>query len=329
MAFTGNCFDGDVTLEDAEGSSTNQISGMDPRDTSCSNLHFASLDVIPHESHDFGSAILNRNFCDDDVTEALPVIPVAFPFHNVDVDTVSQDQVRTPASGECSGSDSVEFCTSVVDDISSMTIFTDCINGVCHCRHLVGDAPAQLKPCRAAQFLFGPNALTSISDDEGLFLWQGLVQGFKIVDPDCRASYSCSNYDSITGDVFKDEMTDLLLSELDSSKVTKAASPPQCIHSLGAVRKSNGRLRPITDCSRPDGASINNYMLSTFRSFNYNSVDTAVQLLAPLDYMSVVDIASAYRSVNVHSSQVKFQGITWDFGDGDEVLLDHRPPLRT
>ena len=84
------------------------------------------------------------------------------------------------------------------------------------------------------------------------------------------------------------------------------ACPPQCVHSLGAVKKSDGRLRPITDCSRPDGSSINNFMGTTFESLNYNPVDSAVPLLLPYDFMSVVDISATYRSVNVHVDHVKF-----------------------
>ena len=127
----------------------------------------------------------------------------------------------------------------------------------------------------------------------------GPGEWFNIMDVDCQTSYSCDNYDSITSEEFRSEMTALLLSELEDGKVSRATTQPQYIHALGAVKKSDGRLRPITDWSRPDGTSINNYMSSTFGSFNYNSVDTAIQLLAPNNFMAVVDISSAYRSVNV------------------------------
>ena len=90
------------------------------------------------------------------------------------------------------------------------------------------------------------------------------------------------------------------------------------------MKKSDGKLRPITDCSRPDGLSINNFMCTTFEPFTYNSVDTAVQVLDPEDFMSVVDISSAYRSVNVFSGHTRFQGLRWDFGNGPEVLRDNR-----
>ena len=157
-----------------------------------------------------------------------------------------------------------------------------------------------------------------------MYLWNGLNNGFKIVDDDCGASYYCENYDSITSVEFHEEMSALLRAELETNKVSPATTRPQCIHALGAVKKSDGRLRPITDCSRPDGVSINNYMASTFVPFSYNSVDTAVQILAPGDFMAVVDISFAYRSVNVFGDHTKFQGFTWDFGTGSEILEDNR-----
>ena len=144
------------------------------------------------------------------------------------------------------------------------------------------------------------------------------------MDQDCPAAYHCSNYDSILSPDFYQEMSDLLVKELDEHIVSKVNLPPRCIHSLGAVVKSNGKLKPITDCSRPDDYSINNYMQSTFKSFSYNSVEDAVAVLDSNDFMAVVDISSAYRSVNINPDHLQFQGLTWDFGDGPEFLVDRR-----
>ena len=232
--------------------------------------------------------------------------------------------LSSDSQGETSIFDPLVFSTPSIDGLPSIDIYSSCIAGSCACIHLIGDAKAQLKPRRAAQFLFGGSALPSISDQERIFLWSGLINGFAIVDEDCPSSYNCANYDSITGPGAYDEMSALLLEEIQSGKVTLVENQPQCVHSLGAVRKSNGKLRPITDCSRPDGLSINNYMETTFESFSYNSVDTAVTLLEQSDFMSVIDIASAYRSVSVHFDHVHFQGLSWDFGQGPVWLLDQR-----
>ena len=216
------------------------------------------------------------------------------------------------------------FTTPAMEGVAPVQVFQSCIQGSCKCVHMIGNEPAQLKPCRSACFLFGDSRLDNIDDDESLFLWKGLTNGFAIVDDDCQASYNCQNYDSILDPKACSEMTALLEQEVLENKVTIVRESPKCIHSLGAVWKSNGKLRPITDCSRPDGSSINNYMSTTFTAFSYNSIQDAVDLLAPGDYMAVVDIASAYRSVNVRGDQVCFQGLVWDFGDGPIMLQDNR-----
>ena len=196
--------------------------------------------------------------------------------------------------------------------------------GTCTCSTTLGPVCTQLKPCRAAQFLFGPGALDSVSDFDREFLWSGLNKGFAIVDEDCPSSYFCENYDSIMEDATHAEMCTLLQQEIADGKVVEVPDKPLCVHSLGAVRKANGSLRPITDCSRPEGNSINNYMSTTFQTFTYNSVQSAVDILCQDDFMAVVDISSAYRAVNICPDQAKFQGLTWDFGKGSCFLQDFR-----
>ena len=218
----------------------------------------------------------------------------------------------------------VLFFTPPIGDVAPIAIYQDCVLGTCNCVHLIGGFPCQLKPCRVAQFLFGDDSLSNVSDMDRVYLWEGFMKGFCIVDRDCPSSYLCANYDSITGTDAYQEMSTLLSSEIDSSKMVVSDTQPLCVHSLGAVWKSNGKLRPITDCSRPDNNCINNYMETTFKSFSYNSVDTAVQVLEPMDYMAVIDIASAYRSVNIRAEQSHFQGLSWDFGDGLIWLKDLR-----
>ena len=264
---------------------------------------------------------------DDVTTTGVPrdvTAAAVLPTNNVDYHPADVLRDISPVIGESLYFQTLELITPELEDVIPIPVYNSCIDGTCDCRHFIGDVPAQLKPCRAAQFLFGPNALPSIDNEDRDFLWHGLVNGFRIVDSDCPASYQCQNYESITSIEFKEEMSALLLTELASHKVSRATTAPTCIHALGAVKKSDGRLRPITDCSRPDGSSINNFMTTTFRSFSYNSVDTAVQVLSPGDHMSVVDISSAYRTVSVHADHTSFQGFTWDFGEGEEVLRDNR-----
>ena len=226
--------------------------------------------------------------------------------------------------GECLSNVAPVYLTPVCADIGQVPIYQNCILGTCDCLFTIGSSATQLKPCRAAQFLFGPTALDSIPDTERDFLWAGLNNGFAIVDADCPSTYYCENYDSILEDATHNEMTNILEREIDEGKVSVVSDIPLCVHSLGAVRKANGSLRPITDCSRPEGSSINNYMSSTFQTFTYNSVQDAVDVLVPGDHMAVVDISSAYRAVSIRADHATFQGLTWDFGAGKVCLQDNR-----
>ncbi len=65
--------------------------------------------------------------------------------------------------------------------------------------------------------------------------------------------------------------------------ISEVKVKPRCIHALGAVEKSNGKLRPITDCSMPGKKAINNYMDTTFRSFSYKSINSVVTKLDSKD----------------------------------------------
>ena len=203
-------------------------------------------------------------------------------------------------------------------------ITRECIDGFCACSNLIGGISSNLKPCRVAAFLFsGECTLPAVSVSK---IWDGLCDGFDVVDKDCEASYDCRNYSSITGSHFRSEMSTLLKEELSEGKVSFCKSKPQCIHSLGAVPKSDGRLRPITDCSMPEGLSINNFMLTTCREFKYNSVNDVAADLVQNDHMCVVDIASAYRSVPINPTHSKFLGLRWNFddGEGDVLLQENR-----
>ena len=147
-------------------------------------------------------------------------------------------------------------------------------------------------------------------------IWNGLCDGFKIVDDGFDSVYECENYLSITEPRFGGEMSNLLSKELSVGKVLVSNVKPSCIHAMGAVPKSDGRLRPITDCSLPEKTSVNNFMSTTCEDFVYKSVNDVTRDLTKGDFMSVVDIASAYRSVPIFPEHSKFQGFKWDFNDG-------------
>lgn len=59
-------------------------------------------------------------------------------------------------------------------------------------------------------------------------------------------------------------------------------------------------------------------------SFKYKSLDDVVDILEEGDFLSVVDIKNAYRSVSINPDHVKFQGIRWELDGQDMYLSDHR-----
>lgn len=160
-------------------------------------------------------------------------------------------------------------------------------------------------------------------DPSADYLYHGVTHGFNIVDPDCNASYMCPNYSSIEASEFKGQMEAIIRQELESTKVSVVDSAPVCVHALGAVRKSNGKLRPITDCRRPLGRSINNMMCTTFVPFRYVTLDEICEGLVGNEFMAVVDVKSAYRSINISPSHRKFQGFSWKLNGIDRYYTDN------
>lgn len=166
----------------------------------------------------------------------------------------------------------------------------------------------------------------SFETDEVLrqYLWAGVTNGFYIVDQDADIpSYECHNYKSATSGDAYEFVNRLIHDELAQGKYRLAAETPHCIHSLGAVpKKGSNKWRPITDCKRPIGDSVNSFMLTTFRDFCYTTVDQVVDLVTPNCFMCSVDIKAAYRSVLIHPSQWKYQGVSWEIDGVLRYLYD-------
>ena len=47
---------------------------------------------------------------------------------------------------------------------------------------------------------------------------------------------------------------------------------------MGAVRKPDVEIRPITDCSMPRDISVNNYCSDIIEGFQYKSVDNVLSM---------------------------------------------------
>ena len=82
-----------------------------------------------------------------------------------------------------------------------------------------------------------------------------------------------------------------------------------------------GKIRPITDCSRPTGLSVNNFCGSLLREFSFKSVDDVVGILDENDFMTVIDIKSAYRAVPIKNDHRKYMGFRWNLETKEMTLI--------
>ena len=196
---------------------------------------------------------------------------------------------------------------------SVVEVYDACVNGTCECLYEIEGVRSQLKPCRFAAivFLSGREWASKYVD----LVW-AVTDGFPIVDTEVN-EYECENYSSITSEPNSLKMDSILKKELAEGMVSQVEIKPICIHALGAVPKSSGGIRHITDCSRPTGVSVNNHCSSVLNEFCFKSVDNVVDMLDNGSYMSVVDIQAAYRAVPIRAAHRKYQGFKWVI-DGEE-----------
>ena len=190
----------------------------------------------------------------------------------------------------------------------TVNVYDTCANGTCKCSHVIGGEHAQLKPC---SFLY----MYSLATAEGKSIYKNLmssiVDGVKVMDGSEKKeniSYDCKNYKSIFESNNNSKLDKIIDSELSEGYLKIVNSKPDCIHSIGAVPKPDGGVRPIIDCSRPDKKSVNNYCSGIEENFTFKSVENVLALLQPQDFMAVIDIKSAYRAVSIHPDNKKIHG---------------------
>ena len=202
----------------------------------------------------------------------------------------------------------------------SIPLHPSCYEGICACEHYIGRCLSQLKPCYFAKWFV--DHLMDLSEADAYVL-HGVYYGFPIVDSTLVEPYFSENYDSITTGEGYEKMSERIETELLQGKISETTEPVHCVHALGAIFKSNGSIRPITDCKRPLGLSINNSMSSSCYTFKYSNIDSVCEFLQPNDYLCVIDISNAYRSVNIFPPHVFLQAFTWKVRGETKVYLDH------
>lgn len=157
------------------------------------------------------------------------------------------------------------------------------------------------------------------------YLMDGILHGFPIVDKDAEiAEYDCKNCSSSTSGAASEFISKLIQQEITENKLIVASRHPRCIHAIGAVPKANNKFRPITDCKRPIGVSVNNFMKTTWQEFSFKSVDDVTSVVQQCDYLATVDITNAYRSVAIRPEHRTYMGLRWNIDGVDTVLNDTR-----
>ena len=150
------------------------------------------------------------------------------------------------------------------------------------------------------------------------FVLSGICLGFPLVLDISEVSPADEcNYKSALNCDTKPILDELFREELLTQKLTEVQDKPLRIQAIGAVPKKDSAVpRPITDCSRPFGDSLNSY-IST-EKFSFVSVEAATALCKPGSFMAIVDIKSAYRAIPILPQHRKLQGIRWQF-TGDQL----------
>ena len=190
----------------------------------------------------------------------------------------------------------------------------------CQGSHVLEGVSIQLNPCSFFDECF---LNESGVDSNAEYIYEGVRNGFNIVDQGFSGSYCCKNYNSILDEEFSSQMDSTLAEELQAGKVSLVEGPPTCVHALGAVRKANGKLRPITDCRRPEGDSINNYMTTTCNEFTFTKLDSVAEYMTGNCWFAVLDLKSAYRTVHIAPSDRQFQGFVWHWQGKDRYFRDN------
>ena len=294
--------------------------GFMPRDVVCYPYEVDSIVAAPHVKEGAEKLLLCSN-CDFASAENLG--------HHLDfVEQYKDIRTNSEACQKANSAMDSDLMANIEEDAifrmespegRTVEVFTSCVKGSCNCEFILEGVKSQLKPCRFASLIFANNDLT----DKYSELFGYIVDGFPIVDSPVD-TYECQHYLSITSSDVKPLMDIIIRKELSEGAISIVNDKPHCVHSLGAVPKSDGGIRPITDCSRPYNISVNNHCDDIIRDFCFKNVSTVTDLLGENDYMTVVDIKSAYRAVPIRPEHRKFQGFKWDLDGNSLWFVDNR-----
>ena len=159
------------------------------------------------------------------------------------------------------------------------------------------------------------------TDCDKQFIMDGITNGFHIVDPNVNLEEVVfNNHKSACEPSVRSEVENLIHQEISFGNYVVTTKKPMIVSALGTVKKSDGGLRLIHDCSLPVGKSLNSYAPS-LEKYSYESVDTAVSMIQEGFYLAKVDIKSAYRNIPIHPRSQEATGLQWTFENGEHVYF--------
>ena len=145
-------------------------------------------------------------------------------------------------------------------------------------------------------------------------LLRNIKEGFHLVNKplDPEGHVETDNYKSATNPAVWPFVDKQLREEIDNDYYKVVSYKPQIISAIGAIPKNQEKtkFRIITDASMPSGRSMNDF--AEIDPFKYQSVQDALRIIKPGDYLAKVDLSNAFRSVGIHPSNFKATGIKWE-----------------
>lgn len=319
----------DQQKEGLDLSTNSEIYSLSDSKFSCGGALDRVLGGLDLSTKPIYSVVTDHNIDDEDCLPSLLNMDISSPQHfdgkNFECSDepipVYHSKNFNVAGYTAAANEFQSFSTPPSPDGRSVKVSSECRLGLCTCSHQLNGVKYQLKPCRFAALMFNQGKFLR-PEDKTLFHY--IIDGFPIIDDVITDAYECENYKSILLPECKEAMNKIIQKELSENMISFASEKPVCIHALGAVPKQNGGIRPITDCSRPLGRSVNNHSSSLVQPFHYMSIDNVTEILECGDFMSVIDIKSAYRAVCIRPEHRKYLGFKWEIDGVVRTFCDNR-----
>lgn len=121
------------------------------------------------------------------------------------------------------------------------------------------------------------------------------------------------NYQSATNAKARPYVEAQIREEIDNGRYKVVHEKPQIISALGAIpkNKEQTKFRLIHDASRPYGTAINDF--AHHDPFKYQSIQDAVNLIKPGDWLAKIDLQNSFRSVGIKVDNYGATGLKWRF----------------